>query len=320
MKSLPSLAALLLFGAALPHATADDPTDRVRSNVAAYVEAFNAHDASKAAGFWSEVGCYRGPDGTLIEGREAIRTGYAGLFESSPDIKIEVDVLAIRQTSPSVILEQGTATLLAGEDVKRDLVYKATHIRTSDGWKLDSVNELDAAAGGEHQTALEPLSFLIGNWVDDGGDFKIKMTCIWSKNRHSLLRKFEVVSAGTLELEGTQIIAWDPRREEIRSWLFDSEGGIGKGTWERSGDRWIVTNVQTQGDGSLAAAVNTITPLDDDRYLWQSTEREVGGRLLPDIAPVTVVRKGASENADPPEEEHSNSNSHDSNAAAQEEK
>jgi len=292
-KSLPCLAAVLgdlLCTAAL---AAEDETEKVRENVNAYVEAFNAHDAAKAASFWSEVGRYEGPEGVLIEGRDAIKSGYESLFESEPQIKIKVDILAIRQTSPSVILEQGTATLMQGEEPTRELIYKGTHVRTPEGWKLDHIDEMEVAAGGEHQEALEPLSFLVGNWVDDGGRFQIDMTCIWSKNRHSLLRKFEVVADGALVLEGTQVIAFDANKRQIKSWLFDSEGGIGEGTWRQVDDRWIVTTKQTQGDGAIAGGVNIITPMNEDVYFWQSTEREVDGQLLPDIPEVAIVRKSA---------------------------
>ncbi|MEM1062487.1 MAG: nuclear transport factor 2 family protein, partial [Planctomycetota bacterium] len=248
--------------------------------------------AAAAAAFWSERGTYQGPDGELVVGREAIEAGYAELFAGEVPVRLEIDVELVRRIAPSVMVEEGNARFVTGEEA-RPLAYRATHVWTPEGWKVDKVQEFAADAGGEHRVALEPLEFLIGSWVDAGDGFEISMTCNWSKNRHSLLRKFRVVEADALTLEGTQIIAWDARRGQIRSWLFDSAGGISEGTWRDDGGRWVVTSVQTQADGSLASAVNLITPLDGSRYEWVSTEREIDGIPAPPVGPVVVARVGA---------------------------
>ena len=42
------------------------------------------------------------------------------------------------------------------------------------------------------------------------------------------------------DLEGTQVIGWDPAAGTIRSWMFDSDGGFGEGTWSKKDNSWIV--------------------------------------------------------------------------------
>jgi hypothetical protein len=73
--------------------------------------------------------------------------------------------------------------------------------------------------------------------------------------------------------------------------MFDSDGGFGEGSWKKDGKAWIVENAQTMPDGTRASAINIYTPVDADHYTFESTGRDVGGELLPDIRPVTVERK-----------------------------
>lgn len=44
---------------------------------------------------------------------------------------------------------------------------------------------------------------------------------------------FKVSVPSMDDLEGTQVIGWDPAAGTIRSWMFDSDGGFGEGTWSK---------------------------------------------------------------------------------------
>ena len=92
-------------------------------------------------------------------------------------------------------------------------------------------------------------------------------------------------------MEGTQVIGYDAVHQEIRSWVFDTDGGISEGTWHQDGDRWIVKGAHHLATGQVGSSINIITPVDNNSFLWQSTGRELDGEILPDIEPVTVVRK-----------------------------
>ena len=117
------------------------------------------------------------------------------------------------------------------------------------------------------------------------------MTCRWTKNKSFITRSFGVSVKGRTDLEGTQVIGWDPAKKVIRSWLFDSDGSFGVGIWTRKGDRWTIQALQVLSDGRKATSVNVLTKVDDDTFTWESTGREVAGEVLPNIGPVTVVRK-----------------------------
>jgi len=144
---------------------------------------------------------------------------------------------------------------------------------------------------GSHYEQLKALEWLVGEWVDEGEESTIATKCGWTKNRNFLLRTFKVVTADDRELEGTQVIGWDPDAKRIRSWMFDSEGGFGEGHWTQKENRWIIKVSQTLKDGVRASAINVLTYVDDNTITWQSTGREIDGELQPDVPEITVVRK-----------------------------
>ena len=138
---------------------------------------------------------------------------------------------------------------------------------------------------------LEELDWMVGEWVDQAEDSTITTICSWTKNRKFLKRSFEVKIDGEVTLEGDQFVGWDPLAGQIRSWTFDSEGGIGEGLWIQDGNRWLVKASFVLADGARASALNVYTYVDADTIRWQSTNREIAGELQPNIPEVTVVRQ-----------------------------
>jgi hypothetical protein len=157
--------------------------------------------------------------------------------------------------------------------------------------------EQTAAAAEEAPQAspLEELDWMVGQWVDKGENSTITTTCSWALDRKFLKRSFSVAIEGHLSLEGNQFVGWDPIAKQIRSWTFDSEGGVGQGRWIRDGDRWLVKMSFVLATGERASAVNVITYVDEDTLRWQSISREIAGELQPSIPEVTVVRQKAAE-------------------------
>ena len=102
---------------------------------------------------------------------------------------------------------------------------------------------------------------------------------------------FKISVPGEDDLEGTQVIGWDPAAGTIRSWMFDSDGGIGEGTWTKKDNHWIIKFKQVLPDGRKASATNIYTIIDTDKVTWQSIGREINGQYMPNVGPITVVRK-----------------------------
>jgi hypothetical protein len=134
---------------------------------------------------------------------------------------------------------------------------------------------------------------MMGSWIDQDENATIQTDCQWTKNQNFINRSFAVVVGDQVDLAGMQIIGWDPVAKQIRSWIFDSDGGFAEGKWTRKGDRWLIQTSGTLPDGSRSSAVNIMTRVDDDSFTWQSVQREVDGDILPNVDEVLVVRKPA---------------------------
>src|SRR5512141_2832860 len=93
----------------------DPPTQEaaIRKTDAAYVQAFNRHDAKALADFWSPEAVYLNRiTGEEVVGRSAIADQFTALFKAQPEIKLDVSVQSIQFVSPNVAVEHGTARLL----------------------------------------------------------------------------------------------------------------------------------------------------------------------------------------------------------------
>jgi hypothetical protein len=106
-----------------------------------------------------------------------------------------------------------------------------------------------------------------------------------------MTRSFAMVIRDQVNMSGMQIIGWDPVAKQIRSWVFDSDGGFSEGKWVRKGDRWLVQQVGTLADGSKSSAINVIKQIDSNSFTWQSVDRSVNGEMLPQVDEVLITRK-----------------------------
>jgi len=178
-----------------------------------------------------------------------------------------------------------------------------TCLFVGNGMAQDKAELQQATAGADQGSTsaepLEELEWMVGAWVDKGDDTTIVTKCSWTKNRKFLKRSFQLKVDGKVSLEGDQIVGFDPNANRIRSWTFDSEGGIGEGVWIQDGNRWLVKSSFLLADGSRASSLNVYTYIDDDTFRWQSTNREIAGELQPSIPEVTVVRLSEDDKAAP---------------------
>ena len=272
--------------------TSDDEAG-VRKAIVSYVDAFNKGDATAVAAHWSETGEWIDPEGTPIQGRDAIlaemKTYFAG--DKKPQIKL-LD-LSVRFLAPSVAVEQGVALVTRPDEAMSESSYFAIHVRENGKWQLSSVRELapKPLPPPSHYEQLQELEWMIGEWIDDQGGSSVTMRCEWTANRNFISRSFTVMIEDRIDMSGTQVIGWDPAAETIRSWVFDSDGGFTEGIWSRRDGRWSIRAVGVLSDGRKASMVNIIRVIDDDTFTLQSVGREVDGELLPNIDEVTVIRK-----------------------------
>jgi uncharacterized protein (TIGR02246 family) len=283
---------LAALGLAWPVSAEDAVSDEaaIRANVASYVDAYNRGDAHAVAELWSDAGQWISPAGERYYGRQAIEAQLKRMLGENQGRTIEVTGLTIRIVSPDAAVEEGTVTLSQANEQPSDSRYVAFHVKRDDGWQLDSVYETDTGEAPSSDSPLEELGWLEGHWIDQSDDATLEATVSWTKNRTFLNYAFKVSVPGMDDLEGTQVIGWDPAGSTIRSWMFDSDGGIGQGIWSKSGNRWTVKFEQVLPDGRVASATNIYTFVDRDTCIWNSIGRKLDGEFLPNVDEVTMVR------------------------------
>lgn len=269
-----------------------DETMAIRQAVESYVAAFNGADAKALAAMWSPEAVYTNPlSGAQVVGRDAIEQQFAGIFASSKGAKLEATTKSIDFISPGVAVESGSAKVLEADQVIEESEYTAVYVKRDGKWLLDRVTEEDVIQVPSHYEQLKDLEWMVGHWVDQDDAAAVVTDCNWSRNENFLIRTFALQIGDAIDLSGMQIIGWDPAAKQIRSWVFDSDGGFGSGTWTKKENRWSVQQSGILPDGRKSSAVNILTQLNDNTFTLQSVNRMVDGDLLPNINEVKVTKE-----------------------------
>lgn len=263
----------------------------ITDTINAYQEAYNQHNASQLANLWASDGIYFNPlTGERAEGRTAIEKFYQDKFSEGKQGRVEIHGTNIRFPEPNVAIQTGTVKMMMSDQPVQYFAYQVTLVKESGKWLFDVINEIEVQEAPSHFEQLKELAWLVGKWQDVDENVNIVFDNQWDKYKNFLTQNFVMSVYGQENIEGKQIIAWDPERNVIRSWVFDSDGGFGEGTWEKEGDKWYATMRYVLSDGRVASSINIYTPVNEHSYTFASVEREVGGEILPNMDPVTVEK------------------------------
>jgi uncharacterized protein (TIGR02246 family) len=275
---------------AAPAADRSADETAIRANVEKFVTAYNAHDAKAVAALFTPDGQIEDKDGDIADGREAIEQTFTGMFADSPQKKIEVFVDSIRFIGSDLAVETGTTKETPAPNEPPDYDrYTVLHVKRDGKWQMALARDEEGPADTAHEQ-LQPLAWLVGDWVDDGGSTVVASTCRWSEDGNFLLQEFKLQVNGRDEMNVSQRIGWDPAAKCIRSWVFDSEGGFGQSVWTRDDDEWLIKSTGVRPDGTTASATNRLLQDGGDAYIWRSTDRVVAGDVQEPME-VKVVRK-----------------------------
>jgi uncharacterized protein (TIGR02246 family) len=288
------ISSILMVSGVTAENTGISPDESViRKAIESYVEAYNRGDASAAASSWSRDGSYLTQTGEHAKGPERIRPALEKFFADNKGIQVKGSIFDVQFQSADRAITKGFAVFQRPGEESDEVLFTATHVKENGSWKLLKVEEEESSVPLATIAKLGELEWLIGDWVDQDEDATVETTFSWSKDFAFINGTFRVTVGDRVDLEGTQVIGWDPVAKRIRSWIFDTKAGFGEGEWSRAGNRWTVKVTSVLGTGQKAASINIYTYVDPNSFAWQSVSREVEGEPLPDIEEVTVVRKNA---------------------------
>ena len=263
----------------------------IQNVVHSYQEAYNQQDAAKLTAQWASEATYINPvTGESAEGREAIEKLFKEKFTQGKKRHLEITIKSIEFPNVDEAIENGVMKVTVDDQPAQQVAYQAGYVRENGKWLIKSIKEIELQEPSSNFGQLKDLAWLVGKWEDSDDNVDILFDNQWDKYKNFITQHFKMKIYGQDDIEGKQIIAWDPVKDVIRSWVFDSDGGFGEGTWEKVDKSWYATMHYTLSDGSVGSSKNIYTPVNDRSYTFASIEREVDGEILPDMNPVTVEK------------------------------
>jgi uncharacterized protein (TIGR02246 family) len=279
-----------------PKVTPDDGSAEaaIRRSAEAFATSYAAHDAKALASGFTADAEFINEDGQVISGRAAIQAHFKEIFEGLPEARIRLKVESVRQVTPDVAIEEGTAEMfLEGADDVQSSKYVALHVRKDGEWLIARARDFHGETTPvTHHKRLADLAWLIGDWVDESPEAVIHTSCRWAEGENFLLQEFSSRVGRRALINGSTRIGWDPLAGQVRSWTFDSSGGFSEGLWTRDEKGWVLKSRGVTGDGKVASATTIIRQLDANTMTWESRDRIVGDVVEENIDPIVVKRRG----------------------------
>jgi len=256
-----------------------------------YVAAFSRADDKALAAFYTEDADQTDGEGNeVLSGRAAIEKQLKNYFDGNKGAVVELHTDSVRSLAAEVVLEKGEAVVTQADGNSTKSNYLAVHVRREGKWLIAHLTEIISQAALTPYSHLQELEWMIGSWKDNTSEAEVHTSCGWAANKTFLTRSFSAISKDRGELEGTEVMGWDPIKGNIRAWTFDSEGGFSEAIWTRDGNRWLIQSVTTLPDGRKASAHSTITHVSDDKYTWESSNRVLDGEVRPNIDKIEIDR------------------------------
>ena len=178
--------------------------------------------------------------------------------------------------------------------------YTAVHAKVDGKWLMASVRDTWIEAQVTRQSVAD-LDWLIGTWVAEEYGVKNESVCSWVAGGNFVQRNYTTTQVDGTKTSGVQLIGWNPLEGRLQSWSFSPDGGHDFGVWSPVQGGWRSEMRGVTGAGIPTTSVNLLRRLDDNAYVWQSTQRSVGGMALPDTDEVVIKRQPTEPTSQPAE-------------------
>lgn len=272
----------------------DEKGRQVEKRLREFIEAINQHKVESFPTFWTEDATLMNPvTDEKYKGKNEIAK-----YLQKRDQEIQKRQLNFTFTPSKIIFPESNQAVVEGvveikdkgQLLQRD-VRKIKLVNLNGQWYINELKEIEVAPAPPVFSHLKELEWLIGNWKDVDEDVTITFSAKWDKFKNFIIQSFRMETYGLEAMEGIQIIGWDPIEKKIHSWVYDSDGGFGEGTWNKKNDDWQVTLNYVLSDGSEGTATNIYSNISDKSYRYSSIDRNLDGEDLDNIPPVTVKKE-----------------------------
>jgi uncharacterized protein (TIGR02246 family) len=279
-------------GATAPAPSAEEKP--IRDLVDAFAQAYSKPDLKALAALFAEEANVIDSAGETTRGKAAVADMYASAFEENPNLKLESKVQEVRFLTPDVARVEGQTRLSTDTgDATEFTRFSSLFVKRDGKWLVAEIREYPAPVEDvSSYDRLKELEWMVGDWVDESEAVKAHSNVRWADKQSFLVRTYQVEVKGEKAQSGTVFIGWDPQTGQIKSWLFDSDGGHGEGLWTRTGEKeWVVKAQGVLRDGRPTSATQIHVVLNNDSVKTSSIDRIIGGEIAPDVADVVMVRK-----------------------------
>jgi len=259
-----------------------------------FSEAFNQGKLDQLGSFWSSDAELTLPaTGEVLEGRDAITKFLQTRSKEIKERGLTFSFKSIRSnfSDPNKASIEGIAEITDKNGLLQRNARKIELVKQNGQWLIDSVREIEVPPAPPVNPNLKELGWLVGNWKDTDEDVTITFNTHWDKFKNFISQRFNMNTYGVDVMEGIQVIGWDPLAKQIRSWVYDSDGGFGNGLWTKKENSWYAKLDYVLSDGTKGSATNIYTKINNNSYSFSSIDRKVGDQPIDPIEPVTVVKE-----------------------------
>jgi uncharacterized protein (TIGR02246 family) len=266
----------------------------IRDLVDAFAKAYSAADPKALGAYFTDEANVVDSGGETTRGKPAIVEMYGSSFQENQGLSLEPKVQEILFITPDVARVEGQTRLSTRDGDATDFTRFSSLVVKRDGkWLVAEIREYPAPVEDvSSYDRLRELEWMVGDWVDESENVKATSTVRWAENNSFLVRTYQVEVKGDKAVSGTVFVGWDPQTGQIKSWIFDSDGGHAEGLWTRTDEKeWVVKLHGVLRDGRPTSATQIHVVLNKDSARTSSVDRIIGGEMAPDVEDVVMVRK-----------------------------
>ncbi|MFO0957290.1 MAG: SgcJ/EcaC family oxidoreductase [Isosphaeraceae bacterium] len=261
-----------------------------------YGKAYNAGQADALTALMTEDVELVDGDGETIRGIKDVGAAFAAVFAEGAPATLRAQPEGMRFLGADVAQVSGLFQLGPEDSPLEAGRYSVLVARQQGKWKIAELRDYPSGVGdtSNNYEHLKDLEWMVGEWISEGGDSKVTSSIQWALNKNFLVREYSIAIAGEPPVTGVMYLGWDAQSKQVKSWVFDSEGGQGQAYWTPAGDdQWIIKAQGSLRDGSATSATQVITLVNKDAVKHSSLDRIIGGEVAADISEILMVRKPA---------------------------